>query len=572
MTRKRIAVVSLLAIVTVLFEETGRPVRRATAAEFGASCSVNALKQAITDANNSAGPDVVSLAQGCVYTLTTVDNSEFGGDNGLPQITGDLTIEGNDATIERSATGGTPDFRILRADGASLTLRNLTVRNGRLEGSDFVLGAGVRSNTDLIIENSIVSGNQIAGVGVIADARGAGSFSSGTTTITNSLFLSNSAEAVSSAFGGGAFAFGGLIIVGSRFDSNAISAPSALGGGVGTAGSADITSSTFTMNTSTSSNAASAAGAHSQLAMNVLSSTFSNNTAIGNGLGAFGGGIRSDADLTLKTSRVLDNIASGKDGAQGGGTWAAGSTTIERSTVARNSAIATQGPGEGGGVYAFGALNGTNATISGNSVSGTGATLGGGSFSRLSTTVTNATYTANVGPGVEGGGIYSNTTIDLANTISGDNTGGDCAAFSTITANASNLDRDGTCGLAATVADLKLAPLALNGPGSTETHALAADSPALGIGMSCPAVDQRGVPRTVVNCDAGAYELSPGLLLYDVECDSDEDVVDALAVMNVVAGIGTAPQPGGACDADVDNDADVDLSDVIVVRRGVAGL
>jgi Right handed beta helix region len=48
---------------------------------------------------------------------------------------------------------------------------------------------------------------------------------------------------------------------------------------------------------------------------------------------------------------------------------------------------------------------------------------------------------------------------------------------------------------------------AANG-GTTYTRALQPGSPAIGIGISCPATDQRGNSRPATGCDAGAYEYS----------------------------------------------------------------
>jgi hypothetical protein len=56
-------------------------------------------------------------------------------------------------------------------------------------------------------------------------------------------------------------------------------------------------------------------------------------------------------------------------------------------------------------------------------------------------------------------------------------------------------------------ADPQLAALADNG-GPTETMALAAGSPAIDVGTSCPDTDQRGMPRNGP-CDAGAFEYQP---------------------------------------------------------------
>ncbi len=59
---------------------------------------------------------------------------------------------------------------------------------------------------------------------------------------------------------------------------------------------------------------------------------------------------------------------------------------------------------------------------------------------------------------------------------------------------------------------------------------------------------------------------------FDVDCENGVTVTDALAIMNVLAAIETGPQPTAPCDADVDNNASVNLTDVILVRRYVAGL
>ena len=53
------------------------------------------------------GADVIELAPGCTYTLTAVDNYWY-GPNGLPPIASEITIEGNGATIARSATAPLP--------------------------------------------------------------------------------------------------------------------------------------------------------------------------------------------------------------------------------------------------------------------------------------------------------------------------------------------------------------------------------------------------------------------------------------------------------------------------------
>jgi hypothetical protein len=90
---------------------------------------VDSLIQAILCANESVQPSVIHLAEGGTYTLTKpfAANDPFG----LPMVIGDLTIQGNGATIERSDASGTPQFSILRiAAHARLVMNALTIRNG----------------------------------------------------------------------------------------------------------------------------------------------------------------------------------------------------------------------------------------------------------------------------------------------------------------------------------------------------------------------------------------------------------------------------------------------------------
>lgn len=68
-------------------------------AALSVGCDVGALIAAIETANSTMAPDTLALAGGCTYTLTQA----YSGDNGLPIIPGDLTINGNGATIRRSS-------------------------------------------------------------------------------------------------------------------------------------------------------------------------------------------------------------------------------------------------------------------------------------------------------------------------------------------------------------------------------------------------------------------------------------------------------------------------------------
>ncbi len=106
-------------------------------------CNVPDLIDAINEANSNSSPTTIDLAEGCVYTLTAVDNSatfmfesstfEY-GDNGLPQIATPITINGHNATIIRGNSA--PHFRFFYVlEIASLTVNDLTLDNGFADGS-----------------------------------------------------------------------------------------------------------------------------------------------------------------------------------------------------------------------------------------------------------------------------------------------------------------------------------------------------------------------------------------------------------------------------------------------------
>lgn len=88
---------------------------------------IDALKTAIDNANSDLDGGRIELAPHCTYTLTAPDNA----DNGLPSITGTVTVTGRDTTIRR-ASNAAEEFRIFNvASSGHLTLNSLTVSGGR---------------------------------------------------------------------------------------------------------------------------------------------------------------------------------------------------------------------------------------------------------------------------------------------------------------------------------------------------------------------------------------------------------------------------------------------------------
>src|SRR5690606_20971959 len=98
-----------------------------------------------------AGSDVIVLGN-ATYTL----KANYGNGTGLPIITSSISIEGNGATIERSSTGGTPQFRLFWVStGGALSLNNVTLRNGyAIDFNSIGGGIFIDGNGTLTVNNS----------------------------------------------------------------------------------------------------------------------------------------------------------------------------------------------------------------------------------------------------------------------------------------------------------------------------------------------------------------------------------------------------------------------------------
>jgi hypothetical protein len=120
-----------------------------------AACLVDAINQA----NGNGLRNTITLGPG-IYALTETDNATPGGANGLPIVTGTLTIEGTTAgttTIERDVSG--PEFRIFEvAASGRLSLIHVTISGGG--GASVIQGGGILVRGALSITRGIVTGNQ----------------------------------------------------------------------------------------------------------------------------------------------------------------------------------------------------------------------------------------------------------------------------------------------------------------------------------------------------------------------------------------------------------------------------
>jgi hypothetical protein len=268
-----------------------------------------------------------------------------------------------------------------------------------------------------------------------------------------------------------------------------------------------------------------------------------------NQAGLSGGGIFNSYWLRLKDSAVRDNVAGEDGGGIANHQWGEGFGSmliLQSSTVSGNAS-----QGRGGGIangVDFGAndyrqehLWLVNSTVSGNAAAGSGGGIYTGLGALSMAFLDNDTITANVadadgdGQG-DGGGIFNRLgEVQLRNTVLASNQDlsaavqrPDCWTPRRFQSRGYNLIGDAsTCPLDGTATgnllgiDPRFGPLGDNG-GSTQTHALLADSQAIDGGdpAGCMgefsgylAVDQRGYMRTVDGngdglgvCDIGAYE------------------------------------------------------------------
>jgi filamentous hemagglutinin family protein len=252
--------------------------------------------------------------------------------------------------------------------------------------------------------------------------------------------------------------------------------------------------------------------------------TVTNSTVSGNTTTDSGGGIRSNGGaVTVVNSTVSGNTASATG--NGGGIRNVGVLTLTNSTVSGNTTGLS-----GGGIRSNAAVNITNSTVSGN----TAGTDGGGISGNNGGTITNSTITNNTadfdnnGSGNGGGLFRTGGTFTIANSIVAGNfdrglqapdLGSNAAPVGFINGGNNLIGaNDGFAGTFATSAlvgtiaapvNPQLAPLANNG-GTTLTHALLPNSPALDAGNNANAPagnDQRGLPRIFGGTvDIGSFE------------------------------------------------------------------
>ena len=302
------------------------------------------LRQAILDANNSAGADEIVF-----------DASFYSGhhtiiiDSAPPQINQQLTITGPGSsllTIQRSVNGNVNSRTSFNSFATVLKLTGMTVTGGTITGAGGGLSA-VGTGPNVTLDDMVFTGNTANGSGGAIYLG-----NSATLTIRNSVIKDNSA-----LNGGGIFfvSNGSLVMENTTLSGNkATASTNAVGGGLYfDAAALAAPPAGFTPNT-----------------LIIRNSTFNNNSSTGTGGAIF-------MDTLTGTLQLQNSTISGNSAVSGGGIAlqsGAGSLLVQNSTITLNSASGTSTTTGGGGIFRNSILNNTitlaNSVVSGNINSG----------------------------------------------------------------------------------------------------------------------------------------------------------------------------------------------------------
>lgn len=518
------------------------------------SCTESALTTALN------GGGLVTFNCGGAHTITLTSEK---------MITADTIIDGSGGII---LSGGNSTRLFNIQNGAAVTIRNLTIANGRSSED----GGGIYAErlSTLSVENSTFTGNVGHNGGGIA-TNGWGADDDGVVvTISGSTFSNNTAVAPAipgGGNGGGAIYLSGgsaAVVTNSTFSNN----QSQNGGAIHLLhANLHTVNVTFTNNSANNTAGGGGGGAIYMDGTKGLSgelrlelSTFS-----GNSTNQLGGAIFSFPEGTdhtiINQSTFEGNVSS--NSAQGGAIYHQSATgngplTISNSTFVDNISIANQAnnAGTGGALWVWnGVVTISNSTFTGNEAIhslnlpgsdwhrgfGGAATFGDNS----SSTIVNSTFVGNHA-GFVGGAIAGPVTV--RNTIIANNTGGNVWQIqqnctNELTNGGHNIQfpqrltgnwNDYECFAGQTAVNPLTGSLDNYG-GPTETVPLLDGSPAINAAANCPATDQRGFARSGA-CDIGAFEYGGGIIINSLSPSlSGLNEIEAFTL--TVNGVGFSP-------------------------------
>ena len=517
-------------------------------------CDVDcSLREAIIAANALAGADTITLpASGVPYTLTIAGANEDAAATGDLDITADLAINGA-GPLDSGISGSNLD-RVFHVQ-AQVDISGVSVFNGVTTGN----GGGIRNEGLLTVVNSRIVWSGADGVG-----GGIYNNSTGTVLLTGSTISNNHAV----GDGGGIYNAGTVYIFSSTVSNNSTLSD---GGGIRSSGLLGISNSTVAINN------ADRDGGGIKLAAGPAalgSVTIASNLADfeNNGAGS-GGGISVDSSILV----TLTNTIIGGNGnccvtiGVNGGCCDILQSQMESLTGAAGFSIPS--PDNCAGVIRFEGYNLMETTD--------GCTIGND----------NPTNLKNVGPMLGGladnGGLtFTQALMPESPAIDTGNPAG-CTDFSgTLTTDQRGYPRavDGDINGSA-ICDIGAfeygaSPPATPTPTPTPTPSPTPTPTATPTPTVTPSASPTPTPTPTASPTPTSTSTPGGLSQGDVDCDSDEDSVDALKVLRYVAQLSVAQGPDcpliGAEVAsffgDVDCSGAVNSVDALKILRYVAQL
>ncbi len=536
----------------------------------GACSLIEAINNANTDSSAihidcpaGIGADTLILSTG-TYTLD--DPDIINNDNGLPLISSDISIQGNEAVIQR-ADSASAEFRIFEVtrDG-HLTLDQTTISGGKKD-----LGGGILNRGTITMTNSNVSGNSAVDGGGIFNY-------GGTANITKSSINDNSASHrfSSGSDGGGIFSNGRGLLTLTQSTVSGNSANNGVGGGIYNSSPAIIHQTSINNNS-----AGRGGGIRSRIGKTTLTqSTVSGNSAINQGGGIYNESstLNDSSAFTLIQTTVSDNSA-----ANGGGINS-NRLTLIHTTVSGNSAS-----NDGGGI-----LNRSRATIIHSTITGNSASNRGGGISHNAqhccSSINNSIISGNnaltAGAEVE---IFAGTVNTTGVNVFGhDGITSTQAFFNFIPQSSSYIIATSDGGTPTTLSSI-LNPVLADNDGATHTHALVAGSPAIDAISTANCInipeaqlgfhqDQRGATRPVdgdnsgtAECDIGAFEFN-SVVSETAPLDIDgnhtiDALTDGLLVIRYLFGLRSDSLIAGAIDADSTGITAADIEDRLILQE-----
>ena len=363
----------------------------------------------ITDVNATTSIDyttsVSSSVEGTIRNISNPNQNQT-----IFNVTGagNLTVK-NMSFSQNAALGGTSSMitnsNVFNAvlsnfsSGTSSVLQNTINGEMNISGSTVTgnsaatRGAGVDNAGVIVISNTTFSNNKLTG----ANSTGGGLYSSGTATITNGSFKSNTASN-----GAGIYNTGSLISTGTSYTGNIATGNGGAVYNSNQANGATFSNVKFGDETEAGKNSAVNGGAIYNTANSKVTikdnTSFNKNTSTKSGGGLYNLGT---ADIQNGTT-FTGNTA----GENGGGLYAGGQTTINGAKFTNNSATLS-----GGGLYVAEGITATdtNSTYEGNTSANGAGVYNAGIYTTTGTTYTNNTATNN------GGAINNVGTLNVSN-------------------------------------------------------------------------------------------------------------------------------------------------------------